>query len=52
MNFLFKIFLERSFYIFLALKNLFKSLAVGMAVAQPYEFQTDFVRNPISGSAV
>ena len=27
------------------------SHAVGMAVARPYGFEIDFVRNPISGSA-
>ena len=30
---------------------LLKSNAVGMAVAQPNDFEIDFVRNPVSGSA-
>ena len=29
----------------------FNSHAVGMAVAQPLDFEIDFARNPISGSA-
>ena len=29
----------------------FNPQAVGMAVARPYGFEIDFVRNPISGSA-
>ena len=31
-------------------KQLFNSHAVGMAVARPYGFEIDFVRDPISGS--
>ena len=30
---------------------IFKSHAVGLAVAQPLDFKIDFARNPISGSA-
>ena len=32
-------------------KDWFNSQAGGMAVARPYGFEIDFVRNPISGSA-
>ena len=32
-------------------KSQFNSHAVGMAVAQPLDFEIDFARNPISGFA-
>ena len=35
----------------LIVPKFFNSHAVGMAVAQPLDFEIDFARNPISGSA-
>ena len=38
-------------FVILSQKFMLNSHAGGMAVAQPYGFEIDFVRNPISGSA-